>query len=360
LTTIVAVSFVSSLGVRRDVAASLGAAALFGLSAPFAKLLLSDAEPLALAPLLYLGAGIGLTLGAFRARPSVGREAPLRGTDAWLLAAMILAGGVAAPVLLLVGLTHVSAVVGSLLLNLEAPLTIVVAIGLLGEHLDGRAAAGAALVAVGAGIFAYAPSDMQADWKGVVAIALACLCWAIDNNLTQRLSLRDPIAIARAKGLGAGTASLALALLAGASFPRPVVVAAALGLGFVSYGVSVALAAWAMRSLGAARHSALFATAPFMGSLAAVPILGERFGSWEAGAGAVMAIGVILLLTEAHEHWHAHPATRHEHAHVHDEHHQHEHPEGWDGGEPHAHVHEHAPLSHAHRHVSDAHHRHRH
>jgi drug/metabolite transporter (DMT)-like permease len=348
----------------RHIAASLGAAALFGLSAPLAKLLLSEAEPMALAPLLYLGAGIGLALGGVlraRASPAVpDREAPLRGADAWLLAAIILVGGVAAPLLLLIGLTRVSAVVGSLLLNLEAPFTIAVAVGLLGEHLDVRAAAGAAFVAVGAGILAYAPGDMQADWKGVVAIALACLCWAIDNNLTQRLSLRDPIAIARAKGFGAGTASLALALLAGASFPRPAVVAAGLVLGFVSYGVSVALAVWAMRSLGAARHSALFATAPFMGSLAAVPMLGERLGPWEAAAGGIMAIGVMSLLTESHEHWHLHPAAEHEHAHVHDEHHQHAHPERWDGIEPHSHVHQHASLSHAHPHVSDVHHRHRH
>jgi len=344
----------------QHVAASLGAAALFGLSAPFAKLLLSEADPLALAPLLYLGAGLGLLLGGvLRARRS-GREAPLRSADGWLLAAIILVGGVAAPLLLLTGLTRLSAVVGSLLLNLEAPLTILVAVGLFGEHLDRHAAAGAALVGVGAGILAYAPGDMQADWTGVLAITLACLCWAADNNLTQRLSLRDPIAIARAKGFGAGIASLALALLAGASFPRPAVMAAGLLLGFVSYGLSVALAVWAMRSLGAARHSILFATAPFMGALAAVPMLGERFGPWEAAAGAVMAIGVIPLLIEAHEHWHAHPGTQHEHAHVHDEHHQHEHPKGWDGREPHSHAHEHAPLAHSHRHVSDVHHRHRH
>lgn len=262
--------------------------------------------------------------------------------------------------LLLVGLTRVSAVVGSLLLNLEAPFTILVAVGLLGEHLDVRAAAGAALVAVGAGILAYAPGDMQADWKGVLAIALACLCRAVDNNLTQRLSLRDPIAISRAKGFGAGTASLALALLAGAGFPRPAVVKAGPLLGFMSYGVSVALAVWAMRALGAARQSALFATAPFMGSLAAVPLLGESVGTWEAAAGAVVVIGVTLLVTEAHEHWHRHPATEHEHAHVHDEHHGHEHREGWDGSEPHSHVHAPPPLLHAHPHVSDVHHRHRH
>ena len=344
--------------------AALVAAVLFGASTPFAKLLLPGTGPLLLAALLYLGAGLGLavvtllaTRGSTDATP---REARLRGADVPLLIAIVAAGGVAAPVLLLVGLARVPAVLGSLLLNLEAPLTMLLAVGVFGEHLGRRAVGGAVLAVLGAGILSYAPGAGQADWHGVAAVVLACFGWAIDNNLTQRLSLRDPIAIARTKGLAAGTVTLVLALTTGAALPAPWLVLAAMAVGFVSYGLSVVLAVQAMRALGAARQSAFFATAPFVGAVAAVPLLAEGFGLREIAAGGVMALGVVLLLAEVHEHQHAHEPLRHEHAHVHDEHHRHEHGEDDLGHEPHAHVHAHPPLSHAHAHVSDVHHRHRH
>jgi drug/metabolite transporter (DMT)-like permease len=349
----------------RGVSAALGAAVLFGLSAPLAKLLVAGTGPLMLAALLYLGAGLGLAVVSLfgaqrRSVDTTPREAPLRGADVLLLLAVIAAGGVAAPVLMLFGLGRVSAVVGSLLLNLEAPLTMLLAVGLFGEHLGRWAAAGALLVALGAGVLSYAPGGVHADGLGVVAIVLASFGWAIDNNLTQRLSLRDPVAIARTKGLAAGLFTLVLALAAGSTFPTPGLVLAAMALGVVSYGLSVALSVWAMRTLGAARQSTFFATAPFIGAVAAVPLLGEGFGLRESGAGGLMALGVCLLLAEVHEHWHVHDVLTHEHAHVHDEHHRHEHREADLGREPHAHVHSHVPLSHAHPHVSDVHHRHRH
>ena len=344
---------------------ALAAAVLFGVSAPLAKLLLPGTGPLMLAALLYLGAGVGLTLvtlsAARRQTPDAPpRETPLRLADVPLLLLIIGCGGVAAPVLMLLGLARVSAVVGSLLLNLEAPLTMLLAVGIYGEHLGRRAGAGAGLAALGAGVLSYAPGGLQAHWRGVVAVVFACLGWAIDNNLTQRLSLRDPVAIARTKGLGAGILTLMLALLTGSALPSPGRAVAALALGFVSYGISVALAVRAMRILGAARQSAFFATAPFIGAVAAVPLLGEAFGLREIAAAGLMALGVSLLLTEVHAHWHEHDLLEHEHAHVHDEHHRHEHRDAERGGEPHAHVHVHPPLSHAHPHVSDLHHRHRH
>jgi drug/metabolite transporter (DMT)-like permease len=346
-------------------AAALAAAALFGLSLPFAKLLLPATGPLMLAALLYLGAGLGLTVVKLLVAPrpagnAPAREAPLRRADLLLLSAVILVGGVAGPVLMLFGVTRVSAVVGSLLLNLEAPLTILLAVGFFGEHLGRRAMSGALLASLGAAILSYAPGDVRMDVRGVVAVILACLCWAIDNNLTQRLSLRDPATIARTKGLAAGALTLALALAAGSTFPPWRSVVAAMALGVVSYGLSVVLAVRAMRALGAARQTAFFATAPFIGAVAAVPLLGERLGPGEIAAGGVMALGTGLLLTERHRHWHVHEPVVHEHAHVHDEHHRHAHREDETSREPHAHAHEHAPLGHAHPHVSDVHHRHRH
>ena len=342
-------------------AAALAAAALFGLSAPLAKMLLPGTGPLLLAALLYLGAGLGLAGVGALARASVPHEARLRRADLPLLAVVIMAGGIAGPVLLLLGLQRVPAVVGSLLLNLEAPFTILLAVAVFGEHLGRRGAVAAALVASGAALLGRLPGAVvHADARGMAAIVGACLAWAIDNNATQRLSLRDPVAVARVKGLGAGACTLALALGIGFAMPPARRLLAALALGFASYGLSVVLAVRALRILGAAREAALFATAPFVGAVAAVPLLDERFGPRECAAGALMAIGVTLLLGERHLHPHTHERLEHDHVHVHDEHHQHAHDAGVPAEEPHAHSHVHMPLEHTHAHVSDAHHRHRH
>lgn len=339
----------------------LTAAALFGASAPFAKLLLPGASPLSLSALLYLGAGLGLCLPALRRRPRTSdgqAEAPFRGRDWALLGAISVTGGVIGPLLMLWGLGRLSGVVGSLLLNLEGPFTILIAVTLFREHLGRLEAASAALVLVGAALLGFRPGQLHVDGLGVLALAGACAVWGIDNNLTQRLSLRDPLVLARAKTLFAGTLSLILALALGSQFPTGKAMAAALLLGSVSYGVSVLLDAYALRLLGASREAAFFATAPFAGAALAIPLLGERLTLVDAGAGLLLAAGVAVLLVARHGHEHAHDALEHEHAHTHDAHHQHEHDRLV--REPHSHWHRHLPIAHDHPHVSDAHHRHRH
>ncbi|HZR82939.1 MAG TPA: EamA family transporter [Candidatus Binatia bacterium] len=347
----------------RGPAYGIAAAALFGVSAPLSKLLLLEARPIALAALLYLGGGIALS--AWTAAKRLGgappQEAPLQKGDLPFLAAIVLAGGVIGPVLMLIGLERLSGVAGALLLNLEAPLTILVAVGLFGEHLGGAELAGAALVVGGAAVLAWTPLDASVSLTGALAIAAACLAWAIDNNLTQRLSLRDPVALVRWKSLGAGSAMLLVAALVGDAIPPGRVVAPALLLGAWSFGISILLDARALRLLGAAREAAYFATAPFLGAIASFPLLGEPLRWVDVAAGAVMAGGVLVMLSSRHAHLHVHPAQVHDHRHVHDEHHRHAHaPEDGEVVEPHAHPHRHEPLEHAHPHVSDLHHRHRH
>jgi drug/metabolite transporter (DMT)-like permease len=355
---------------RSGALAGLGAAALFGLGTPLGKRLVSGQSPLWLAALLYLGAGVGLTAyGALSALAGGRRsEARLARRDLPLLAGVIGFGGALGPVLLLLGLQRLSAVASALLLNLEAVFTIVLAVVLFGEHLGRRGTAAAALIVAGAVALSCwpgatgGPGARAGAWPGALLIAGACLAWAIDNNLTQRLSLRDPIALARTKTLGAGLCNLALALTVGATAPPARVVGAALAVGVVSYGISIVLDVYALRLLGAAREAAYFATAPFLGALLALPIVGERPSAHAALAGAVMALGVALLLGERHEHEHTHQPLEHEHAHVHDDHHRHTHPPGSEPTDPapHSHPHRHEPLTHAHPHVPDLHHRHRH
>jgi drug/metabolite transporter (DMT)-like permease len=340
-----------SPSLARGAAFGLAAAVLFGASAPLSKLLLPSAGPLSLAALLYLGAGAGLALIGWL-RPKAA-EARLRRADAPVLAGIVLAGGVAGPVLLLLGLQRLPALTSALLLNIEAPFTMLLAVTLFGEHLTRREAVGAVLVVAGAAVIQ--PGGLQGDSIGVLAIAGACFCWALDNNLTQRLSLRDPIAVARFKTLAAGAISFGLALLLREPFGAP---GGALLLGALSYGLSLALYVHALRILGAARGAALFATAPFAGALLSILILGER-ASWRDGAAALLMVaGVAAFLRSRHSHEHLHEAVEHDHLHVHDEHHQHQHDGPFE--EPHSHPHRHEALWHEHPHVSDAHHRHSH
>ena len=334
----------------------VAAAALFGASTPVAKLLVPGTGPVVLAGLLYLGAGLGLLAAGTIRRE--GAEAPIRRSDLPTLAGMIVSGGVLGPILLVLGLARLSGTTASLLLNLEAPLTILVAIIALHERLSWSETAGAAAIVLGAAALTWAPGPVALDPAGIACVVGACGAWAIDNNLSQRLSIRDPVAVARTKALFAGAFDVALGLLVGETVPSATRITAALVTGAVGYGASTVLFLLAVRAVGAARQAAYFATAPFIGAALAVPLLGERPAPAHVVAAAVMAAGVALVMRTRHAHPHVHPPVEHEHAHVHDEHHQHAHDRPVT--EPHSHVHRHARLAHEHPHLPDVHHRHGH
>ena len=342
---------------RRGVLLGLAAAVSFGISAPLAKRLLDDVSPQMLAGLLYVGAFVALSA----VRPKQTRfEARLRRSDAPRLTALVISGGVLAPVLLMLGLERVSGVAGSLLLNLEGPITIVLGVMVFREHLPRPAMVGSAAIFTGAVALGLGPGETHADWLGILLIAAACAAWSVDNNLTQALTLRDPRAIVRVKTGVAGTVNVALAFVIDERLPGMPILVAALALGAVSYGLSVYLDALALRHLGAAREAAVFAVGPFAGALLAPLVLPETLHALDLLAGGLMAVGVIVLLREHHEHVHMHDPLDHDHLHVHDEHHQHAHPPGVDPREPHAHEHHHEEFTHSHPHVSDVHHRHSH
>ena len=347
--------------MRRDrsgYAVAFAAALLFGMSAPAAKLLLDDVGPQLLAGLLYLGAFLAVAPIA-RFGPSR-HEARLRRADLPALTGLIVAGGIVAPVLLMVGLERVSGVTGSLLLNLEGPLTLIVGVAIVGEYLGMKSWVGSTVIFGACALLTVRGSMGNADVLGAVLIVAACLGWAIDNNLTQRLSVRDPFQIVTIKTGVAATVNITLAVSRGSSVTNWVAVAASLLLGALAYGVSILLDAYALRLLGAAREAAIFSTAPFAGALLAVPLLGDTWGAVEFGAAGLMAVGVALLITDRHDHLHTHRPFDHDHRHEHDEHHQHEHPPDVDSAAPHSHPHHHNELTHAHAHLSDVHHRHEH
>jgi len=203
------------------------------------------------------------------------------------------------------------------------------------------------------------PSSIETGiaW-GTLAIIAACLCWAIDNNLTRKISASDAVQIAGIKGLVAGSINLTIALAVGNTFPQPTSILAAGLVGFCGYGLSLVLFVIALRHLGTARTGAYFSVAPFAGAVIAILFLGDAPTTLFWFAAALMALGIALHLTEHHAHQHLHEPMQHAHGHVHDEHHQHEHDFAWDGKEPHVHDHPHIALSHDHPHFPDIHHRH--
>jgi drug/metabolite transporter (DMT)-like permease len=338
---------------------ALASAALFGASAPFAKLLLGAIEPQLLAGLLYLGAGIGLAALLF-GRAALGipaPEAPLRARDLPWLAAVVLSGGILGPLLLMLGLARTEAAAGSLLLNLEGLFTMAIAWLAFRENVDRRLLLGALSILTGAAVLSWGGRGIGFD-SGAVLIGGACLAWAIDNNLTRKLSSADPVLIAMIKGLAAGAANAGLAAAASTAMPPVGIITAAAVVGFLGIGVSLVLFVLALRHLGTARTSAYFSLAPFIGAVLAIGILHEAATPRLVLAGLLMGFGLWMHLSERHDHEHEHEALEHEHSHSHDLHHQHDH----DGlvTEPHSHWHRHQPLWHRHPHYPDLHHRHPH
>lgn len=341
---------------------ALASAALFGVSTPAAKVLLGSVHPAVLAGLLYCGAGVGIAV-LRQVMPAFVTRAPevaLSRSDLPWIGGAIAAGGVLGPLLLMAGLARTDAATASLLLTLEGTATALMAWFIFHENFDRRIALGMACLVAGAVVLSWSGRPAMENVAGPLAIVAACLAWGLDNNLTRKVSLADPLQIVELKGLIAGPFNLGLGLSIGAAVPSLSAALIAGVVGFFGYGLSLALFVVALRHLGTARTGAYFSTAPFLGSATAVLLLGEPLTMQLVAAGGLMAIGVWLHLTERHEHEHVHEPMAHTHPHVHDEHHRHQHTAADPSGEPHTHFHQHSRMRHSHPHVPDMHHVHRH
>lgn len=322
--------------MNRNVLFALLAAALFGASTPFAKLLVGNMAPVLLAGLLYLGSGIGLTLIRLVRDRGWQSSGLTRAEWPWLLGAIFF-GGVAGPVALMAGLMTTSGSSASLLLNLEAVLTAVIAWVVFKENADKRVVLGMATIVAGGLVLSWPGQGTRAsDWVGPVLIGVACLCWAIDNNLTRKVSASDALFVAGSKGVVAGLANTLLALGLGAVLPGFATTLATMGVGLLGYGFSLVLFVLALRGLGTARTGAYFSTAPFIGAIVSLVVLRESTGFPFWLAAFLMGIGVWLHLTEKHEHAHEHGPLEYEHTHTHEK------------------------VRHSHAHFPDIHHRHGH
>jgi len=340
--------------------AALVSALCFGLGAPYTKILSGRIQPTLLAGLLYLGQGLGCTaiwLTCPRARM---REASLTRRDVPWLAAAITCGGIIAPILLMTGFSLTPASTASLLINLEVAFTAIIAWFVLHENYSPRTATGMACILGGGLCVSWTGRPEAGGLAGPLCVAAACLGWALDNNLTRRISGGDPLQITGIKGLVAGTVNTSAALLLGAHMPGAADTALAAVVGMISYGMSLLLFVLALRHIGAARSAAYFGLAPFVGAAASLVALRETPSPLFVPACLLMAAGVWLHAGETHGHLHEHPPMEHNHRHYHDAHHQHSHGFPWDPRKPHAHWHKHEYMVHSHPHSPDIHHRHRH
>ncbi|WP_028215471.1 DMT family transporter [Paraburkholderia mimosarum] len=343
---------------------ALSAAALFGAATPLAKALLGSMSPFMVAGLFYLGSGVGLGVGIIvrRFRRPAAQSATshrLQKAEVPWLAGAIVAGGIAGPALLMLGLSSTPAATSSLLLNLEGVLTAVIAWVVFRENVDLQVFLGMVAIVAGGVMLSWTPGETGVS-AGALLIVGACLCWAIDNNLTRKVSANDAMVIACLKGLFAGPVNLAIAIATGASLPSAITVGAAMLTGLAGYGVSLVLFVVALRHLGTARTGAYFSVAPLFGVAISLLIWPELPSIVFWIAAALMALGIWLHLRERHEHEHTHELMEHSHRHRHDEHHQHEHDFPYASDEPHTHPHVHLPITHSHAHFPDIHHRHEH
>lgn len=296
--------------------AAIGAI-LFGASAPVSKALLGEIGPVTLAGLLYLGsgAGLGALLIVRKLRGHRDERLSLKREDLPWLAGSVVAGGIAAPVALLWGLSATSAATGSLLLNFECVATSVIAFAFFREHIGKRILLAIGAITVASIVLSLGGEGGLSLSPGALGVLGSCVLWGIDNNLTRKISSKDPVAIGTIKGLAAGTVNLSIGVLITGATPAAGASLSAMALGCVSYGLSIMFFIVAMRGLGAARTSAWFGIAPFAGALLSFVLLHESPDIRFFIALPLMIAGAVLLFGEEHRHVHSHVAVEHEHTH---------------------------------------------
>jgi len=353
------------VSLQRHAIYVLAAAALFGASAPIAKLLLERMSPVTLAALAYCGGGLALLCAWLirRVRASTDDAATTSRdwgrTEVLSMSGAIVAGGVLAPTILFWSLARLPAGNAALLLNFEGLLTATLAALIFHEAIDRRVWLAMVLMIIAGGVLSAGSASGLAIVP-TLGVILACALWALDNNFTRAVSHRDALGIAALKCVVAGSTNAVIAWALGADFTAPApALLAGLTLGALSYGLSLVLFVSALAHLGSARTAAHFGTAPFFGAALAVVLLGEPVTLSLLAAIVLTALATWLVLTERHSHYHTHERIEHDHPHVHDEHHRHEH-SGDEGPAPHRHRHKHEPLEHSHEHLPDLHHRHGH
>ena len=282
--------------MQKSVLFAVLAAALYALNSPVSKLLLRDTPPTMMAGFLYLGAGLGMAvLGAVRKGRGRGKsENSLTRADLPYTVGMV-ALDIAAPIFLMIGLTQTTAANASLLNNFEIVATSLIAMAVFHERVSRRLWLAIGLITLSSILLSIEDASSFRFSSGSLFVLLACVCWGLENNCTRKLSSSDPLEIVVIKGLFSGAGSVAIGFITGERLPAAGSVALILLLGFVAYGLSIYFYVYAQRGLGAAKTSAYYAVAPFIGVALSFLIFRELPGALFYLALAVMLAGTWLV-----------------------------------------------------------------
>jgi drug/metabolite transporter (DMT)-like permease len=335
------------------------AAALYGISSPVSKFLLIEIPPVLMAALLYLGAGLGMffinLIMVFRKKERV--EAKMTKKEMPYILGMIVLD-IVAPILLMTGLSISTASNAALLNNFEIVATSIIALFVFKESIGKRMWLAIFFITASSILLTFNIDSFSFSF-GSILVLLACVSWGLENNCTRMLSIKDPLQIVVVKGFGSGVGAFIITVFLKEFSSNLFYVGLALTLGFFAYGLSIFFYILAQRDLGAARTSAYYATAPFIGVIISWIFFNENISKSFLTALFIMIIGAYFAVTEKHEHKHIHYEETHEHRHNHnDGHHNHIHNPSVKG--EHSHEHNHEKLEHKHSHMPDLHHKHSH
>ena len=272
------------------------AAGLYALSSPVSKLLLNRVPATLMAALLYLGAGAGLAIVRLAGKPPAGEKPLTRGDLPYTVGMVLL--DIAAPILLMVGLGMTTAANASLLNNFEIVATSVIALCIFHERISPRLWLAIVLVCLSSAILSIEDASSFSFSYGSIFVLLACVCWGLENNCTRMISGADPVQIVIIKGFGSGAGALAISLLAGDQLFSLTYMLGALVLGFVAYGLSIVFYIYAQRYLGAAKTSAYYALAPFIGVGLSIVIFRQLPDTAFFVALAIMGVGTYFASTD--------------------------------------------------------------
>ena len=271
------------------------AAALYAINAPFSKLLLDYIPPTLMAGILYVGAGIGMGVIALirKAARQKSTAEKFEKSDLPAVIAMIVLD-IAAPIFLLMGLSATTAANASLLNNFEIVATAMIALIIFKEAVSPRLWLGIVTVTASCALLSLEDLAAFKFSLGSLFVLLAALCWGLENNCTRKLSSKDPLIIVLLKGIFSGLGSIAIGLAIGERVTALRSVLAVLCVGFVAYGMSIFCYVYAQRLLGAARTSAYYAIAPFIGTLLSLVIFPQMPPVTYFVALVLMALGAWL------------------------------------------------------------------
>lgn len=283
-------------GIKRGIVCAILAAAFYALNSPLSKLLLSRVGPTMMAAFLYLGAGAGMAAYLFIAkkRGRLACEQRLTQKELPYTVGMVLLD-IAAPIALMLGISRTSAASASLLNNFEIVATSLIALAIFHEKISPKLWLGIILVTISSMILSIDDMGGLDFSAGSLLVLAACACWGFENNCTRMLSSKDPVETVVIKGLFSGAGSLVIALCAGDTLPAIFDMLMALLLGFVAYGLSIVFYIYAQRELGAARTSAYYAIAPFIGVALSLAIFRELPSVSFFVALAIMIVGVLVV-----------------------------------------------------------------